>query len=205
MKRMAGYLLFLLVAVTLFTGCIATKVTSVWKDPAYQGSPKKVLVYAVLKTQMQRRVFEDEFVAHFKSRGVDAVPGYEVFSGEELVTKEVLTEKLTSLGFDSLLLTRVTGTRKELTQVPARTTYPSGGYGGGYRGYYSAGYTATYTSSYTVEDYYAMTETSLFDVATEKMFWSGAGDTWMRDSDQKMIKDYVAMMMEAIRKDKVIP
>jgi len=201
MKRMAGYLLFLLVAVTLFTGCLATEVTSTWKDSSYRGSPKKILVYAVLNNQMQRRVFEDEFVAHFKYRGINAVPGYEVFPGEELVKKEVLKEKLVSEGFDTLLLSRVTGTRKE--QVVVTAYQPS--YAGSYQGYYSAGYSSSYSSSYMVEDYYATTETSLFDVASEKMIWSGVGDTWIKDKDQKMIKDYVALMMEAVRKSKVLP
>jgi len=201
MKRMAGYLLVLLVAVTLFTGCMATEVTSTWKDPSYQGSPKKILVYAVLKSQMQRRVFEDEFVAHFKSRGINAVPGYEVFPGEELVKKEVLREKLISEGFDTLLLSRVTGTRKEQVQM---TSYQPSNYGS-YQGYYGAGYSSSYATSYMVEDYYATTETSLFDVASEKMIWSGVGDTWIKDKEQKLIKDYVALMMEAIRKSKVVP
>jgi hypothetical protein len=213
MKRMAGYLLLMLAAVTLFTGCVATEVTSVWKDPAYQGSPKKILVYAVLKSEMHRRIFEDTFVAHFKYRGVNAVPGYEVFPGEELAKKEVLEEKIKSLGFDTLLLTQVTGTKKELVQVPGTATYqPMPGpmyqpspYYRSYPGYYNAGYTATYTPSYTVEDFYVITETSLFDVASEKLIWSAAGVTRIGDKDQKMIKDYVAMMMNAIRRDKVIP
>lgn len=213
MKRTVGSLLFLIASVLLFTGCVATEVTSVWKDPAYQGSPKKILVYAVLKNQMHRRIIEDEFVGHFKYRGVNAVPGYEVLPGEELAKKEVLEEKLKSQGFDSLLLTQVTGTRKELVQVPGTATYQPmaapmyhpAPYYRTYPGYYNAGYTATYTPSYSVEDHYVMTETSLFDVASEKLIWSAAGVTKLGDKDQKMIKDYVAMMMDAIRKDKVVP
>jgi hypothetical protein len=201
MKRIVGYLLFTFAAVTLLAGCLATEVTSTWKDPAYQGSPKKVLVYAILNSQMQRRVLEDEFVAHFKYRKIDAVPGYQVFPGDEPVKKEALKEKLISGGFDTLLLSRITGTRKEQVQVSAYQ--PS--YYGSYQGYYSAGYSSSYASSYMVEDYYATTETSLFDVASEKMFWSGVGDTWIKDKEQKMIKDYVALMMEAIRKSKVVP
>jgi len=198
---MAGHLLFLLVAVTLFTGCLVTKVTSTWKDPSYQGSPKKILVYAVLKSPMLRRIMEDEFVAHFKYRGINAVPGYRVFPGEELVMKEVLKEKLNAEGFDTLLLSRVTGTRTE--PASGQTYQPS--YYGSYQGYYSSGYSEAYSSSYGAEDYYATTETSLFDVASEKMIWSGAGDTWINDKEQKMIKDYVSLMMGAIRESKLVP
>jgi len=199
----------------LFSGCASTELTAVWKDPAYTGRPQKVLVYAVLKNQMRRRIFEDEFVGHFKSRGINAVSGYTVLPGEELAKKEVLEEKLKSQGFDTLLLTQVTGTRKELVQVPGMATYqpmpaplyyPSPApYYGSYPGYYHAGYMSTYTPSYTVEDQYVLTETSLFDVATEKLIWSAAGSTKTGAQDQKLIKDYVAMMVEAMRKEKVVP
>ena len=209
MKRMAGYLLYLLAAAALFTGCAATEVTSVWKDPAYQGRPQKILVYTVLKNQMQRRIFEDEFVAHLKYRGVNAVPGYTVVPGAELAKIEVLQEKLKSQGFDALLLTQVTGTKTELVQMPGTVNYQPmyqpAPYYRSYPGYYNAGYNAMYTPSYTVEDFYVMTETSLFDVVSEKLIWSAAAATRIGGKDQKMIKDYVAMMMDAIRKDKVVP
>ena len=206
---MAGCLLFLAAAVALFTGCAATEVTSVWKDPAYQGRAQKILVYTVLKNQMQRRIFEDEFVAHLKYRGVNAVPGYTVVPGAELAKIEVLQEKLKSQGFDALLLTQVTGTKTELVQVPGTVNYQPmyqpAPYYRSYPGYYNAGYNAMYTPSYTVEDFYVMTETSLFDVVSEKLIWSAAAATRIGGKDQKMIKDYVAMMMDAIRKDKVVP
>ena len=215
MKRAAASLLMLLAAAVLFMGCATTEVTSTWKDPSYQGQPKKVLVYAVLKNQMRRRVFEDEFVGHFKYRGITAVPGYAVVAGEELVKKEVLEEKLKSMGFDTLLLTQVTGTRSELVQVPGTVNYqPMPGpmyypqpapYYRSWPGYYNAGYTATYTPSYTVEDFYVMTETSMYDAATEKLIWSAAGMTKVGGKDQKLIKDYVATIMDAMRKDKVVP
>jgi len=213
MKGTAGYLLSLLAAMMLFTGCAATELTSAWKDPEYQGSPKKILVYTVLKNQLRRRIFEDEFVAHFKYRGVNAVPGYQVFPGEELAKKEVLEEKLKLQGFDTLLLTQITGTKKELVQVPGTVNYqpmpgsmyPQASYYRSWPGYYNAGYMATYTPSYTAEDYYVMTETSLFDVASEKLIWSAAAVTRVGGKDQKLIKDYVATMMDAIRKDKMAP
>lgn len=213
MKRIVG--LVCVIAAALLAGCATTEVTSTWKDPAYQGRPQKVLVYTVLRNQLRRRVFEDEFVGHFKYRGIEAVPGYAVVPGDELVKKDVLEEKLKSMGFDTLLLTQVTGTKKELVQVPGTVNYqPMPGpmyypypapYYRTYPGYYSAGYTATYTPSYTVEDVYVMTETSLFDASTQKLIWSAAGVTRVGDKDQKLIRDYVATIMDAMRKDKVTP
>ena len=214
MKKVTLALLFMLSVGSLLSGCASTELTAVWKDPAYEGKPRKVLVYAVLKNQMRRRIFEDEFVGQFKVRGVTAVSGYTVFPGEELAKKETLEEKLKSLGFDTLLLTQITGTGKELVQVPGMATYqPIPGpmyypapapYYRTYPGYYHAGYTATYTPSYTVEDPYVLTETSLFDVASEKLIWSASASTRTATQDQKLIRDYVAMMVAAMHKDKVL-
>jgi hypothetical protein len=50
-----------------------------------------------------------------------------------------------------------------------------------------------------------MTETSLFDVSSEKLIWSAAGSTRTGTQDQKLIKDYVAMMVDAMRREKVVP
>lgn len=213
MKRTAASLLLLCAAAVLPSGCATTEVTATWKDPSYQGRPQKILVYTVLKNQLRRRVFEDEFVGHFTSRGINAVPGYAIFPGEELVKKEALEEKLTSLGFDALLLTQITGTRTEQVQVPGTINYYSmpaplynpAPYYGAWPGYYHAGYTATYTPSYTIEDLYVMTETSIYQAATEKLIWSAAGVTRIGEKDRNMIKNYVATIMDAMRRDKVVP
>ena len=76
MRTTSVYLLVLMLAVALFAACATTKVTSVWKDASYQGKLRKVFVYAILKNQTNRRIAEDEFVNHFKARGIDAVPSW---------------------------------------------------------------------------------------------------------------------------------
>jgi hypothetical protein len=197
----------------MLAACATTEVTAVWKDESYQGGPRKVLVYAVLKKPINRRIVEGEFISHFRSRGIDAVPGYAVFPGNELVKEEVLEEKLKAQGFDSLLLMQPTEARKEQVQVPGmvtyQPTYPTiyqpAPYYRTWPGYYSMGYTAVYTPSYTVEDRYVMAETNLYDVATEKLIWTAASETKIEGKVQKLIKTYVAVIMDAMRKEKVVP
>jgi hypothetical protein len=213
MRRTCAYVLSLVVAAAQFTGCATTEVTSVWKDESYQGKPRKVLVNAIVKQQRNRRIIEDEFVAHFRSRGIDAVPSYVIFPGEEPVKKEVMDEKLKAQGFDTLLLTHLTGSKREQVQVPGTVTYQPM-YPGMYQpapyyhtwpGYYNTGYTATYSPSYMAEQEYVMAEANLYDVATEKLIWTAATETMLGQKDQKMIKNYVAVIMDAMRKQKVVP
>jgi hypothetical protein len=212
MKRLI-ILLVVIIAAVMLTSCATTELTAVWKDQSYKGMPHKVLVYGVLKSATNRRIIEDEFVSHLESRGVNAVAGYTVFPGEELVKKDVLEEKLRTLGFDTLLLTQLTGTKTEQVQVPGTVTYQATSpgmyqplpYYNTWPGYYNSGYTAVYTPSYTAEEKYVMAEANLYDVTTEKLIWTASTATRLGEPDQKMIKTYAAVIMEAMRKQKVVP
>jgi len=221
MRTTLVYPFVLMMAVALFSACATTEVTAVWKDGSYQGKPGKVFVYAMLKEQTNRRIAEDEFVNHFKFRGIDAVPSYTVFPGGELVKKEVLDEKLKAHGFDTLLLTQLTGSRREQVQVPGTVNYqpmyppmyqpyqpqPFVQTWPGYynRGYYNTGYTTVYSPSYTTEEEYVMAEANLYDVATEKLIWTAVTETKIGRNTEKMIKAYVAVIMEEMRKQKLVP
>jgi hypothetical protein len=80
--------------------------------------------------------------------------------------------------------------------LPYHNTWP---------GYYNSGYTSVYTPGYTAEERYVMAQANLYDVATEKLIWTASTETRMGEPDQKMIKTYVAVIMEAMRKQKVVP
>ncbi len=209
MKRLIALLSGIVAAAFFVASCATTEVTSVWKDESYQGMPHKVLVQAVLKKPVNRRIVEDEFVRNFRSRGIEAVAAYNVLPGEELATKEALEQQLKSGGFDTLLLVRLTGTKEEQRVVPGTVTQqplsPVGPPFGGWPGYYGGGYTAVYSPAYTVEDRYAVAETSLYDAKTDKLIWTATSETRVSESSQNLIKAYVGVMMDSLRKNKVVP
>ena len=205
MRRSLGYLVCLIAAVMVITACATTRLSSVWKDPSYQGKPKKVLVYAILKNPGNRRLIEDEFTAHLKYRGIDAVPGYSVFPGDELVKKEAMEEKLKEQGFDTLLLTRLTGEKKEQVQVPGTMAYQPAPYYNNWGSYYNSGYTSVYTPSRTVEQQYALAETNLYNVSTEKLLFTATSETWVGPNIQSLIKEYAALVMKEMQKNKIVP
>lgn len=190
--------------------CATTDLKAVWKDESYKSQPKKVLVIAMFKNPTVRRLVEDEFRNHLKYRGTDAAVGYDVFPGSELPTKETVAEQVKARGFDALLLTRLVDTRTETRTVPGTATYAPGTYaqapyGVPMRGYYGTGYATVYSPSYQVEDKFATVESSLYDVATEKLIWAATGDTWLSEGEQKLAKTYVSVMMENLRKQKLFP
>jgi hypothetical protein len=188
-----------------FAACATTSVKAVWKDEAYQSQPKRVLVITMFKNETTRRMVEDEFRNHLKYRGIDAVPGYEVFPENELPTKETVVGQVKSGGFDSLLLIRLIDTRTEQrTVTTGPTTYAPAHYGMPMTGYYNQGYQSFYSSTYQVEDRYATVQSNFYDAAKEKLVWTATSDIWLVDSDQKTVKTFVSVMMESLQKQKIV-
>jgi hypothetical protein len=87
-------------------GCGSTQLVNLWKDPSYQAAPlKKIMVIAMRKNQLNRRMWEDAFVSALKEdkAGTVGVPSYQLFPDEIPDTLEV-REKTKAEGFDGVLL-----------------------------------------------------------------------------------------------------
>jgi hypothetical protein len=201
MKRATVGAIGPLVAVSLLMGCAATQVTSIWKDEAFQKKPHKVLTVAILKSNTNRLVLEDEFALALKQRGLDAIAGHTVLSEDEPVNKDAVAASLREKGFDTLLLVRLVDQRSQQTYVPG-AAYPAGAT---WPGYYGAGYNMMYTPGYVVEDKFAIAETNVYDVDTEKLIWTAATETWIKSSERKLIQEYVGLMIKELQKGGVVP
>jgi len=198
--------LVVMVCAAGIAACATTEVNAVWKDEAYQAQPKRVLVIAMFKDISIRRQVESEFKEHLKYRGGDAATGYEVFPGNELPTKDAVVQQVKAGGYDALLLTRLIDTHTERRTVPGSATYGSAShYGVPMGGYYGAGYTQAYTPSYQVDDRYATVESNLYDAATEKLVWTASSDTWLSGSNKGLIKTFVSIMVDSLRRNKIVP
>ena len=210
MKRSIFVVSAVIAIAVLFSSCSTSKVTFFFKDASYQKQPRKVLVLAVVRKPVVRRVVEDEFVRRFRDRGIEAVRGYTVFPGDELATKEALDKELMADGFDALLLMRLMDPRSDLPGAPGAATGqpgpPAGPRSGGWPAYYNACYTAVYSPNYTLEDKYALAETSLYDLATENLIWTAVTETWLGgDNVQIMVWDYIDVMMASLQKYNLVP
>ena len=202
---------WLILVVMLLTAglgaCATTEVTGVWRDGAYKAQPKRILVISLFKDQTARRMVEDEFKNHLTYRGAVVATGYEVFPGNTLPTRETLVEQVKAGGYEAVLLTRLVDTRTERRTVPSGpTAYRAAPhYGMPMGGYYGQGYATVYAPNYQVDDKFATVESNLYEAATEKLVWTATSDTWMAESNEKLIKTFVTMMMESLRKQKIVP
>jgi len=192
--------------------CSLTNLNAVWKDPQYQGGKlKNVLVVGGSKNQVVRRIFEDEFTARFKSRGINAIPSYTIFPSEKTLDKDTIESKSRELGIDSMLVASVvdTKTKQELRPVPSNYYYRdiyfydwphpySPFYSGSFPGRFY--YDRMYYSEYEVVNI----ETSIYDTQTGKMIWSALSDTVVGGSAELEINSFVAMIMKNLAENQLI-
>jgi hypothetical protein len=194
----------LALTVILLTGCSQTKVTSVWVDPEYQGDGiDNVFVVGVSKDGGLRRIFEDEFVALFKQRGVKATSSYRVLPDEDLRDEKKLDSKVEESGSDTILMTRVIDIRKDTQYIPPDYVYsPPVHYYGGWHGYYNRAYMVS--PGYTVEYETAVLETNLYDLKTDKLIWSARSDAPTDGKIGKHIKDFARSIISQLAEAKLI-
>ncbi|MEQ1525956.1 MAG: hypothetical protein ABL902_00800 [Gallionella sp.] len=196
MKRLlSGVLGLSVVASLLLSGCASTQLTSVWKDPAYQTSPKKVMVVGVAKKPVKRRIFEDEFVAQLKARGTDAIASYTVLSDKKQDDQEAIAVKVKELGADAVLITRLVSKKTIKVYVPG-TPYMPPPYYGRWSDYYGYGYQNMYSPGYMAEEQFAVMETNLYDANKDALIWASTSETEISGSDQGRIREYIGIMVK---------
>ncbi len=194
--------LLMLIAM-LITACATTTLTSAWKDPSYQGQPRKIMVIGIAKKPVNKRIFEDEFVRQLKARGTNAVASYTVMPDEKQGDHAVIAAKMKEQGADAVLISRLASKKTVQTYVPGSVYYPPSNYRD-WRDYYGYGSQAVYTPGYTAEDEYALMETNLYNAGNNKLIWSASSETEILGSDQNQIKSYIGVMVNAMADQKLL-
>jgi hypothetical protein len=184
-----------MVLAVLLSACASTQLNSVWKDPNYQARPAKIMVIGVARNPINRRIFEDEFVAQLKARGTAAIASYTVLPDREQDDHEAIAAKVKELGADTILITRLVSKKIVQTYIPATPYFPPPHYGS-WPDYYGYGYRYMYTPGYIAEDEYAVIETNLYEAKNDKLVWAASSETGISDSDLSLIRGYVEIMVK---------
>jgi hypothetical protein len=195
-KRLA---LVLIACFCLPASCATTKMTDVWRNDTFRGTIRKVVVIGIFPEPDTRKIFEGEFAARLKERGVDATASYKIVSDAELPDKEVVIERIRKLGADAVLVTRVVDMETVKTHVPGQA-YVVPIYYSDYGTYY------TYVSKpgYTVQEGHADTETNLYGLGDGKLIWSGRSKTKFSATRYELIQAFVNIMIDGLSDAKLI-
>jgi hypothetical protein len=164
---------WILAAALLLAACATTQLRDSWKDPAFSGPPmKRVMVVGVLKSDSNRRVFEDAFSQALAASGTSAVASYTKLPEGGTIANERVEAAVKDLGADAVLVTKVLRVKREVDVQPAYVH--AGFYGTGFRGYYGGSYAALPPS---VDVYDVLTvESTLWNMRTDKPVWSGTSE-----------------------------
>jgi len=101
----------------LLQSCSSFALEEVWNDPSYHKlSLNKVLIFAINKDSVQRKIWEDAFVDEFTKHGVNAASSYLLFP-DALSDANKVVETVQAKGFDGILVTRLLQKKTELPSL----------------------------------------------------------------------------------------
>ena len=187
----------LIFTISFLFGCASTQLTHTWVDKQRQGKPvSSVMVIAVTKEEGVRRSFEDKFVEKFNERGIDAISSADDIQipPDKKLTKNHILNALQKHKNDAVIITQLKTVEKKQTYVPPRRSV------GGYYGYYGNAYSMAVEPGYYRDDTYILLETNLYDVATEKLIWSGTSKTWNPSSTNNLIDGVITAILNDMQK-----
>lgn len=106
----------------LIESCSSSSLVDIWNDPTYHESPlKKILIIAIRKDPVQRRIWEDAFVSELSEHGVNATSSYHLFPDVLPDTNQVI-QTVQEKGYDGILVTRLLLAETETHYVQSYVT-----------------------------------------------------------------------------------
>jgi hypothetical protein len=202
---------------TFLLSCSSSNTTIVnsWKDPNTSVSSeqfKKVLVVALLKDDVTRRVVESnfhEFNPIFKTSFTF------LHQGNKDITQDLLIKLLNLENFDGVVTLRLADTKVETDYIPGMNTslYYANPYFGNYNGYgtmfsgwYSYYSPFYYDLGYYVENTYYFIETNIFSLKNNKLIWSGTTKSSnVPGNIDETTRDIINEIVNQMRKDGSLP
>jgi len=192
---------------SLMCGCApSSSLIKPWHDPSFQSPPlTKMLVIAVRKEPLARKIWEDAFTGELAKRGVTATSSYTLYPDAPPDTNQILAIVQTN-GFDGVLAILRLPTEMNSHYVKS---YSSMEPEGAYYGPYWLRYWNTYL--YVVHPGYIDTQKIAFraiDVATTgtnaRMIWSATSRTTDPDSVQDLQGGIAGLVVSELERQKIV-
>lgn len=167
--------------VLLLAACGSTKITDYWQEPGFhRGDMNSVLVVGVTNNKTNRILFERGFVSALSAKGIRATASYDVIGGD-MPTRESVRGFLARSNIDQVIVTEYGGKQVTTERVPESVrTYYTGPYYPTYGSYWSHNDSTTTLTreSYIDTKTQVVLTTSIYDVKTEKLVWTGRSQSF---------------------------
>ena len=174
-----------------------TSLKDVWKDKQQHIVVRKIAVFWIARTSENRLIAENEFVRQLKERGLIAMPSYVIIPPDRFVEREEVMTKIRELGVDTVLTLRV------VNKLTGKTDFPQSGPPGpsDLSGYYQY----VYDQPVANDPGAVYLETVLFDAASGIRVWAARSVTKADEIDQRLLQEFVGLMIDQLVSDKMIP
>jgi hypothetical protein len=188
-----------------FTACNSTSVNDTWTAPDISKiSFRKIMVVATFPDGATRRIAEDALKAQVTR--AECVTSYSLL-GSESDLKELtkVIGVLKAAGIDGVVVLRPVSDKNEITYIPG-TGYPPP-----YRtfsGYYNRDYALRsfyYEPGRYATDRVVQIETNIYEVAGDRLIWSGVTTSTNPGNVQNLIKDAADAIREKLVNEKLLP
>ena len=159
----------------------------------------KVMIVALVKDEISRRVIEDELAKRIKAK---SVPSYQFLTTEMIkaASDESLNKILTEQKCAHILLMRLADIEKETSYVPGTTT----GYYGGWGRYYGYGAGMYSTPGYYTTDKNYFIETTIYSVDPNKLLWTATTKTVNPSKLEKTVNHIADVVVAKMKEDKFL-
>jgi hypothetical protein len=191
----------LLCAPALWLAACASAPTLVgsWRDPALKAPVAgKLLVVGITRSDTNRRIFEDGFAQALRAAGRDAVASHTVAGEPGQLTDARLKQAIAASGASAMLTARVAHVDQKIDVVPGM---PPPYYGRGFHGWYGGAWAMSQPDIVQYSE--ATIESTLWDVKTDRVIWSGTTRTTETDPAQ-LTAGLSKVLIDKMRADGVL-
>lgn len=192
----------------LFSSCSSSRVVEQYANPEISDFvPQKILVIGLTPDGGLQRQFEYSMVLALQGQNVIAVKSVDLFGEPFKISQDIENDwenfqsELLKAGFDSVLLSKITGQESRVTVAQSyrnlvRTFEPL-------NTYYKENHTVS--ESGQLEDYPVLnTESSLYCLCPDRendLVWRGHIDIENAPDSQKTIRDYVKIIIRTFKQN----
>lgn len=202
-KIFLGAALFCLII--YLASCSSSTLVDVWNDPAYNEPPlKNILIIALRKDPIQRRIWEDAFTNEFVKRGVRATSSYILFQNSFPDTLQII-EAVQENKFDGMLVTRLLNEETQTHYIESyvtselRTRYNP--FRKTYTNYYQEIHHPGYVESKTIER--RSIEVWLIE-NNERIIWGATSNTPERNTVEDVQNDVAKLVIPELMRNEII-
>ncbi|VAX13909.1 hypothetical protein MNBD_GAMMA24-385 [hydrothermal vent metagenome] len=197
------------ISVLFIHACSTTSsLKNVWFNKHYTGAPlKNVMIIAVTKSTLNRRIFEDALVGQFGHNGVKATASYTLFPGVDKLSKKIISDKAKTLNLDGIIVTSITAIENEELYYPPATSYATPlPYYYNIWTYYPQIYETHHTHDYKINYENVKLESNLYQPESGKLLWSTQTKIFnLKSINIKALSESLAWeFIQSLRKTKLV-